>query len=166
MKDWRSQAHVKWECKFHVVILPKYRKKALYGTLRKGIGRILRDLCRQKGLEIVEGLVGHISGFAVPLYVIDAPGGGGKVRIMPNYLISQSDHRVVLRNYEGLISAYEEPPAYQSHNPATCAFCREKQSEPGQAGVFGLLEGERALLKPQGFDKVHVRSRDVLRDEP
>jgi len=54
MKNWQSQAHVKWECKFHVVILPKYRKKALYGTLRKRIGEILRDLCRQKGLEIVE----------------------------------------------------------------------------------------------------------------
>ena len=54
MKDWQSQTHVKWECKFHVVILPKYRKKALYGTLRRGIGGILRDLCRQKGLEIVE----------------------------------------------------------------------------------------------------------------
>ena len=54
MKNWQSQAHVKWECKFHVVILPKYRKKALYGTFRKRIGEILRDLCRQKGLEIVE----------------------------------------------------------------------------------------------------------------
>ena len=54
MKDWQSQAHVKWECKYHVVILPKYRKKALYGTLRRGIGVILRDLCRQKGLVIVE----------------------------------------------------------------------------------------------------------------
>ena len=56
MKDWRSQAHVKWECKFHVVILPKYRRKVLYGKLRGQIGEILRDLCRQKdGLELLEG---------------------------------------------------------------------------------------------------------------
>ena len=55
MKDWQSQAHVKWECKYHVVILPKYRKKALYGRVRREIGRMLRELCRQKGIELVEG---------------------------------------------------------------------------------------------------------------
>ena len=55
MKDWQSQAHVKWDCKYHVVILPKYRRKVLYGRLRRGIGPILRDLCRQKGVEILEG---------------------------------------------------------------------------------------------------------------
>ena len=55
MKDWKSQAHVKWECKYHVVILPKYRGKVLYGRLRRGIGEILRELCRQKGIELVEG---------------------------------------------------------------------------------------------------------------
>ena len=55
MKDWQSQAHVKWECKYHVVILPKYRKKTLYGRVRREIGRMLRELCRQKGIELVEG---------------------------------------------------------------------------------------------------------------
>ncbi len=55
MKDWQSQAHVKWECKYPVVILPKYRRKTRYGRVRREVGRILRDLCRQKGLELVEG---------------------------------------------------------------------------------------------------------------
>jgi len=55
MKDWQSQAHVKWECKYHVVILPKYRKKAMYGRLRGKIGRIFRELCCQKDIELVEG---------------------------------------------------------------------------------------------------------------
>ena len=55
MKDWQSQAHVKWECKYHVVIVPKYRKKAIFGKLRRDIGAIFRDLCRQKGVELVEG---------------------------------------------------------------------------------------------------------------
>lgn len=55
MKDWQSQAHVKWECKYHIVILPKCRKKAMYGRLRGKIGRIIRELCRQKGIELVEG---------------------------------------------------------------------------------------------------------------
>jgi putative transposase len=55
MKDWQSQAHVKWECKYHVVIVPKYRRKVFYGRLRQQLGRILRDLCRQKGIGLVEG---------------------------------------------------------------------------------------------------------------
>ncbi len=55
MKDWQSQAHVKWECKYHVVILPKYRQKVLFGKLRHGIGKILRELCRQKEVVMVEG---------------------------------------------------------------------------------------------------------------
>jgi len=55
MKDWQSQAHVGWECKFHVVIVPKYRKKRLYGDVRRQVGEILRDLCRQKGVELLEG---------------------------------------------------------------------------------------------------------------
>jgi len=55
MKDWQSQAHVKWECLYHVVIVPKYRKKTLYGRVRKQIGEILRNLCRQKNVSLVEG---------------------------------------------------------------------------------------------------------------
>ena len=62
MKDWQSQAHVKWECKYHVVILPKYRGKVLYGRVRRHVGRILRELCRYQGIELVEGkaMVDHI----------------------------------------------------------------------------------------------------------
>ncbi len=62
-----------------------------------------------KGLEIIEGLRGHTSGYAVPQFIVDAPGGGGKIPVMPNYLVSYSDHKVVLRNYEGYITTYEEP---------------------------------------------------------
>ena len=62
MKDWQSQAHVKWECKYHVVILPKYRKKHNFKKNRRKIGRIIRELCRQKGIGIIEGnaAVDHI----------------------------------------------------------------------------------------------------------
>ena len=55
MKDWQSQAHVKWECKYHVVILPKYRKRTLYGRLRREVGGIFQQLCRQKQVGLVEG---------------------------------------------------------------------------------------------------------------
>ncbi|MBW2036958.1 MAG: transposase [Deltaproteobacteria bacterium] len=57
MKDRKSQAHVKWECKYHVVILPKYRKKVIYGQLRRRIEVILRELCRHKGTVIFDGSV-------------------------------------------------------------------------------------------------------------
>ena len=55
MKDWQSQARVKWDCKYHIVIVPKYRRKQLYGRLRRGVGDILRELSRQMGVEILEG---------------------------------------------------------------------------------------------------------------
>lgn len=65
-----------------------------------------------KGIEIMESLVGHTSGFARPAYVIDAPGGGGKIPVMPNYILSWSTNKVVLRNYEGIITTYKEPDSY------------------------------------------------------
>ncbi len=66
-----------------------------------------------KGIQILESLIGHTSGFCVPTYVIDAPGGGGKIPVMPNYLISWSTNKVVLRNYEGVITTYKEPDSYE-----------------------------------------------------
>ena len=55
MQDWASLSHVRWECKYHIVMTPKYRKRVVYGRLRRQIGPILRELCRQKGVEILEG---------------------------------------------------------------------------------------------------------------
>ena len=55
MREWQSLSHVKWECKYHVVIVPKYRRKVIFGRTRRQIGQILRQLCRQKGVELVEG---------------------------------------------------------------------------------------------------------------
>jgi lysine 2,3-aminomutase len=112
-----------------------------------------------KGIEIMEGLRGHTSGYAVPTYVVDAPGGGGKIPVMPNYLISYSDHKVVLRNYEGYITTYEEPEHYQSHNKANCKYCQHPRSESGQAGVEGLLDGKQMWIEPAGFEQAHLRGR-------
>ena len=110
-----------------------------------------------KGIEIIEGLRGHTSGYAVPTFVVDAPAGGGKIPLMPNYAISQGDARVVLRNFEGLITTYQEPAEYKPHDAATCAYCRSRRPEPGQAGVTSLLDGEQLFIKPEGFDAVHSR---------
>ena len=55
MHEWQSLSHVRWDCKYHVVIIPKYRRKVFYGRLRRQIGTILRELCRQRGVEMLEG---------------------------------------------------------------------------------------------------------------
>jgi lysine 2,3-aminomutase len=110
-----------------------------------------------KGVEIIEGLRGHTSGYAVPTFVVDAPGGGGKIPVMPNYMVSMSDHKIILRNYEGYITTYEEPVQYTPHDAKTCPKCQAKRCEPGQEGVFGLLDGEAMFIKPEGFDELHNR---------
>ncbi len=89
-----------------------------------------------KGIEIIEGLRGHTSGFAVPTYVVDAPFGGGKIPVMPQYLISQSPGKVVLRNYKGNISTYYEPINYQDN-------CKRNQKT---IGVSSLLQGEKGSI--------------------
>jgi lysine 2,3-aminomutase len=114
-----------------------------------------------KGIEIMEGLRGHTSGYAVPTYMIDAPGGGGKIPVMPNYLISYSDHKVVLRNYEGYITTYQEPEHYQAHDRANCKYCQNPRSETGQRGITGLLEGERLWIEPSGFEQTHRRGNEA-----
>jgi putative transposase len=55
MHDWQSLSHARWDCKYHIVIVPKYRKKVLYARMRRKVGEILRELCRQRGVEFVEG---------------------------------------------------------------------------------------------------------------
>ncbi len=74
-----------------------------------------------KGIQIVESLRGHTSGLSIPTFVVDLPGGGGKVPVMPNYMLSMSDDSTVLRNYEGAVSVYKEPHRWDSvcgHDPA------------------------------------------------
>ena len=118
-----------------------------------------------KGIEIMEGLRGHTSGYAVPQYIVDAPGGGGKIPLMPNYLLSMSDHKVVLRNYEGYVTTYEEPTDYIPSDAAK--FKGLKRPEPGQTGIHGLLDGEDLFIKPEGFDEIHDRQgiQHRLKDE-
>jgi lysine 2,3-aminomutase len=115
-----------------------------------------------KGIEIMEAMRGHTSGFAIPAYVIDAPEGGGKVPILPNYLLSMSDSRVVVRNYEGFISTYIQPMDYGSHIPATCPYCQERRVKGGQEGVAGLLVGQSLTLAPEGWEALHRRQMALV----
>jgi len=107
-----------------------------------------------KGIEIMEGLRGHTSGFAVHQYIIDAPGGGGKIPVMPNYVLSMSDHKVILRNFEGYVTTYEEPTDYV---PGDSASFEGRRPEPGQEGLTALLDGDQMFIKPEGFDQLHER---------
>lgn len=102
MRDWQNQAHVKYYCKYHIVFVPKYRRKSIYGTLRKDIGGILRDLCRQQGVELVEG---HAMQEHIPLLLMIPPKfsvsntvgflkGKSAIRIFRDYL-------QVKRNFRG-----------------------------------------------------------------
>lgn len=99
-----------------------------------------------KGIEIIEGLRGHTSGYAVPTFVVDAPGGGGKTPVMPNYVISQAPGKVVLRNFEGVITTYTEPLDY-TKNECNCEYCKANASEHIE-GVSSLLEGKGMSIEP------------------
>jgi lysine 2,3-aminomutase len=105
-----------------------------------------------KGIEIIENLRGHTTGMAVPTFVVDAPGGGGKTPVMPNYLISMNEKRVVMRNYEGVITTYTEPAHYESHCSENCEFCDDELIRP-QDGVATLLRGDRLSLEPDALKR-------------
>ncbi|MDD4385911.1 MAG: lysine 2,3-aminomutase [Bacteroidales bacterium] len=97
-----------------------------------------------KGLEIIESLRGHTSGFAVPTFVVDAPGGGGKTPVMPQYVISQMPGKIILRNFEGVIAAYTEPTDYV--NNCQCEDCQDQKFEDG---IAGLMHGDKISIEPE-----------------
>jgi len=114
-----------------------------------------------KGIEIIEALRGHTSGYAVPTYVIDAPEGGGKVPVMPNYLLSMSTQHVVVRNYEGHISSYTQPSHYQEHDPSHCSYCKNASHPDGVNNVAGLLAGEAKTIVPENWHTTHDRAISI-----
>ncbi|KJS18779.1 MAG: lysine 2,3-aminomutase [Clostridiaceae bacterium BRH_c20a] len=110
-----------------------------------------------KGIQIIELLRGHTSGYAVPTYVVDAPGGGGKIPVGPQYLISQSEDKVILRNYEGITCAYTEP-VYDSSECQECLFCKEYEHIP-QTGIEKLFNEKKLSLIPKSNSR-HRRRKD------
>jgi lysine 2,3-aminomutase len=103
-----------------------------------------------KGLEIMEGLRGHMSGLGIPTYVVDSPHGGGKIPLMPNYLVSASDDAVVLRNYEGMLIRYQA-----EDKPQTAQATRTR-------GVSSLLQGTKTALIPQDSERMARRQLNLL----
>jgi len=101
-----------------------------------------------KGIEIIEMLRGHTSGLAVPTFVVDAPGGGGKIPVMPEYLISRTHNKVILRNFEGIMTTYTEPEnaAQDSHVDVSRWVPEQKRST---AGLARLFQGYELSLIPE-----------------
>lgn len=128
----------------HALVKIRVRPYYIYQCdLSVGLGHFRTSVA--KGIEIMEGLRGHTSGFCIPTFVIDAPGGGGKIPIMPNYMISQAPGKVVIRNFEGVVTTYTEPQDYKSE--CHCEWCEEEKSK-GVRGVISLLHGEQLSLEP------------------
>ncbi len=140
----------------HDLVRMRVRPYYLYQCdLVEGAGHFRTTVA--KGIEIIEGLRGHTSGYAVPHFIVDGPGGGGKIPVMPNYVVSQAPGKVILRNYEGFITTYTEPDDYNPHAVAPLEDKVLPRPEPGQEGVFGLLQGRDMFIKPAKFDDVHAR---------
>lgn len=92
----------------HKLLMARVRPYYIYQCdLSQGISHFRTSV--EKGLEIIEALRGHTSGLAVPHYVIDAPGGGGKIPMLPNYVVRRDGKQIVLRNYQFKEFVYEEP---------------------------------------------------------
>jgi lysine 2,3-aminomutase len=106
-----------------------------------------------KGLEIMEGLRGHMSGLGIPTYVVDSPHGGGKIPLMPNYLVSASDDAVVLRNYEGMLVRYQADDKPNTVQPTATR------------GVSSLLQGDRTAIMPEQNERMARRRLRVLMND-
>jgi lysine 2,3-aminomutase len=152
---------------FHKLVENRVRPYYLYQCdLSEGLTHFRTSV--GKGIEIMEHLVGHTSGFAIPTYVIDAPEGGGKIPILPTYMISRSTHRVILRNYEGVITSYKEPenykPVYCSRECDDCSLQLklDDASEYKSVGIAKLLvdHDETLSLVPGETERLERRDSE------
>jgi len=149
----------------HKLVANRVRPYYLYQCdLSEGLGHFRTPV--GKGIEIIESLIGHTTGFCVPTYVIDAPGGGGKIPIMPNYLISWSTNKVILRNYEGVITAYKEPDSYEpTFCDRNCDQCNlqlslEGATEYRAVGIEKLLADYDDTIALVPAENERIKRRD------
>lgn len=114
-----------------------------------------------RGIEIMEYLRGRLSGLAIPTYVVDTPHGGGKIPVLPNYVISSSPSHTVLRNFEGMIVNYPEPMEPMPRTPPSTA------ARSGSHGVWEVAAGHSSAITPSGSHRQKRRAaRKGQRSEP
>ncbi|KUP06478.1 lysine 2,3-aminomutase [Bacillus coahuilensis p1.1.43] len=125
--------------------------------LSEGIGHFRAPI--SKGLEIIEGLRGHTSGYAVPAFVVDAPGGGGKITLQPNYLLAQGSKHVVLRNFEGVITTYPEPERYTPGTGEDYFFSIYSRTNDSSdtVGISALLQDNGRTITPENLSRYERR---------
>lgn len=129
----------------HKLVRNRIRPYYIYQCdLSEGIGHFRTPV--SKGIEIIESLRGHTSGLCIPTFVVDAPGGGGKIPVMPNYLISQMPGRIILRNYEGFITSYTEPGFVPIDDTKYRALCPEERKS--NEGIMTLMRGKKVSIGP------------------
>ncbi len=129
----------------HCLVKNRVRPYYIYQCdLSEGIAHFRTPI--SKGIEIIESLRGHTSGLCIPTFVVDAPGGGGKIPVMPNYLISQMPGRTILRNYEGFITAYTEPGFQPMDDSRYNELCPEQRKST--EGIMSLLRGKNVSIGP------------------
>ncbi len=129
----------------HKLVKNRVRPYYIYQCdLSEGIAHFRTPV--SKGIEIIESLRGHTSGLCIPTFVVDAPGGGGKIPVMPNYLISQMPGRIILRNYEGFITAYTEPGFTAIEEDKYRAQCPSERKS--QEGIMSLMRGKKVSIGP------------------
>jgi lysine 2,3-aminomutase len=121
--------------------------------LVRGIEHFRTPLSR--GIEIMEYMRGRVSGLAIPTFVVDAPHGGGKIPVLPNYVVSTSPTHTVLRNFEGMLVAYPEPTA----EAAASAMAAGGDSAPG---VWELATGKATAIRPSKSSRLRRRAMKVL----
>ncbi len=136
--------------------------------LSSGIGHFRTSVA--KGIEIIEHLRGHTSGFAVPQFMVDLPGGGGKTPVNPHYMIGQSNNQIIFRNFEGVIATYTEPEDTSSLGcPDHCTICDDRVArglDTPKVGLEKLYAGESISLEPKDLarrqrskkDEAHVKN--------
>jgi lysine 2,3-aminomutase len=113
-----------------------------------------------EGVEIIENLRGHTSGFAIPVFAVDGLGGGGKTPVGPNYVVSQGNHKWVFRNYEGLMFSYTEPKDYTYEPPANLEKYIDPEDVKHVQGVAELLaNNEKITIIPQDLPRLNRRVR-------
>jgi lysine 2,3-aminomutase len=110
--------------------------------LVRGVEHFRTPLSR--GIEIMEYLRGRVSGIAIPNFVVDTPHGGGKIPVMPNYVVSMSPTHTVLRNFEGMLVTCPEPGAAEAHSPAPAGVA---------PGVWELSSGQASKIAPADADR-------------
>lgn len=152
------------------LVASRVRPYRLYQCdLSRGIAHFRTSI--DKGVQIIEHLSGHTSGFAVPEFIVDLPGGGGKTPVHPRYMIGRSERMAIFRNYEGVIAKYIEPEDTRSLDcPENCHICTERQArglDQPKVGLEKLFNTDEVSLEPANLARRQRKAKhETILEKP